>query len=86
MGGVNEKKTPLDGTELLEFLNAKNTRQSAFATAEDIADFINSFDIPAETLMIILLQEMLSELKHLHEVSEKLEESNKYLRKIYNPQ
>jgi hypothetical protein len=86
MGGVNEKKTPLDGTELLEFLNAKNTRQSAFATAEDVADFINSFDIPAETLMIILLQEMLSELKHLHEIAEKMDENNKYLRKIYNPQ
>lgn len=82
MSQVNEKKTPLDGTELVEFLSALNTRQAAFGSVEDIADFINSFDIPAETLMIVLLQDIRSLLKCLPELTEQQLKTNEYLKEI----
>lgn len=75
MGTPGEKKTPLTGKELLELINAANTKQVARGSLEDIADFINSFDVPAEVLMISLLQEMLT-------VQKEQKATNEWLRQI----
>jgi hypothetical protein len=76
------KKTPLDGTELLELINSKNTKNVALGSLEEIADFINSFDIPAEVLMIALLQEMNGHLKCLPELIEQQVKTNEYLKEV----
>jgi hypothetical protein len=74
------------GSELVELVNRTNTSQSKLESLQALKDYILEQEIDADVLMISLLQEISLEVKHLHSVVEELQESNKYLRKIYNPQ
>jgi hypothetical protein len=74
------------GSELVELVNRTNTNQSKLESLQALKDYILEQEIDADVLMISLLQEISLEVKHLHNVVEELQKSNKYLRKIYNPQ
>jgi hypothetical protein len=74
------------GSELVELVNRTNTNQSKLESLQALKDYILEQEIDADVLMISLLQEIALEVKHLHSVVEELQENNKYLRKIYNPQ
>lgn len=74
------------GSELIELVNRTNTNQSKLESLQALKDYILEQEIDADVLMISLLQEMAIEIRHLGNVVEELRESNKYLRKIYNPE
>lgn len=74
------------GSELIELVNRTNTNQSKLESLQALKDYILEQEIDADVLMISLLQEIRLELRHLHVMYEELQESNKYLRKIYNPE
>jgi len=84
--GTGEINTPLTGTELLEFINSRNTKQAALGSVSDIADYIRELGIPAEVLMIVLLQDISKKLDCLPFIIDQLDDNNKYLKKIYNPE
>lgn len=77
-----QKKLPLDGTEILELANSGNTKQTALSSLTDIADWINSFDQPAEVLMIALLQDIKRNTACLPELVEAQLKTNKLLEEI----
>jgi hypothetical protein len=74
------------GNELIELVNRTNTNHSKLESIQALKDYILEQEIDADVLMIILLQDIISELKNLNDISEKMEENNKYLKKIYNPE
>lgn len=84
--GQGAVKLPLDGSELLDLINSANTKDIAYGSLSDIADYINSLGIPSEVIMIALLQDVSKKLDCLSTVIDQLDENNKYLRKIYNPE
>jgi hypothetical protein len=74
------------GSELIELVNRTNTNQSKLESLQALKDYILEQEIDADVLMISLLQEIALEVRHLSNVVEELRESNKYLKKIYNPE
>lgn len=76
----------ITGSELVTLINRTNTNQSKTESLQALKDYILEQEIDADVLMISLLQEIALEVKHLSNVVEELRESNKYLRKIYNPE
>jgi len=82
--GNGEIKTPLTGAELLEFINSRNTKQAALGSVDDIAAYIRELGIPAEVLMIILLQDILCELKSLQDIKTEIEVNRLHLESISN--
>ena len=79
---ANEVSTPLTGDELLEFINSRNTKQAALGSVSDIADYIRELGIPAEVLMIVLLQDIKNKLDEISYITKEQKLTNMYLSKI----
>jgi len=84
--GKGAVKLPIDGSELIDLYNSSNTKDVAYSSLSDIADYINSLGIPAEIVMISLLQDISKKIDCLSMIGDQLSTNNEYLRKIYNPE
>lgn len=72
----------IDGRELIELINSENTKQTKYGSIEDIAEYLRELDIPAEILMIALLQDVSSKLECLNGILEKLDSTEQYIKHI----
>lgn len=73
--------------DLTERKSTSGNSKTEYYSAEDIADWIEEQeDITADLLIISLLRDMIGEIKELRIIQEELKETNKYLKKIYNPE
>ena len=75
-------KLPLDGSELLDLINSANTKNAAYGSLSDVADYINSLGIPSEVVMIALLQDISKKLDCLPMLLEQQILNNEYIKEI----
>lgn len=80
---TGQVKTPLTGDELLEFINSRNTRDKAFGSVDDIADYLRELGLPAELLMIVLLQDINRKLSCIPEMITQQIETNELLKQQF---
>lgn len=79
---AGQANTQLTGSELLEFINSRNTQQRAFGSVDDIAAYLRELGLPAELLMIVLLQDISKKLDIINEITVALKINNMYLSEI----